>query len=417
MRGVQVRVTELETIFQEKGRAVFASLVRILQDFDLAEDALQESFLAALEAWPKTGIPQNPTAWLITAGRNKAIDKMRRNTRRNQLENELLAHASASYWPEPHFWQQSIEDDQLRLIFTCCHPAIDPKIQVPLVLREVCGLSTEEIAHAFLTKTTTLAQRLVRGKAKIRDAKIPFVIPESSELPDRLDSVLSVIYLVFNEGYSTSYGAQVQNHMLCDEAIRLARLLLQLLPDPEVMGLLALILLHQSRAKARTNPAGEIILLEEQDRSVWDTNLIKEGLHWVEKGLASGQVGFYLVQAAISAVHAQAQTPEQTDWRQIAALYTVLLRIEPSPVIALNRAVAIAMADGLALGLSLIDALLAEGTLADYAPAHAARGELLLRADQLNEAQTAFGRALALTHQAPQRQHIQKRLTQIQSCS
>lgn len=401
---------ELDDIYQRESRRVYATLVRLLGDFDLAEEALHEAFATAVEQWPSQGVPDNPRAWLISTGKFKAIDLIRRQARFRNLKSEAAVRLKEVVDDNADRAAQEIEDDQLRLIFTCCHPAIDRQVQIPLTLREVCGLTTEEIAHAFLIAPATMAQRIVRGKAKIRDAGIPFVVPPARDLPERLDAVLSVIYLVFNEGYSASSGAELVRLDLSSEAIRLGRLLLKLLPDPEVMGLLALMLLHESRRLARRTSAGDIILLEDQDRSLWDRELIAEGEQLVRRSLGSRHFGVYTIQAAISAVHAEATTPDATDWTQIVALYDLLLRAEPSPVIELNRAVAVAMRDGEQAGLELIDEILARGDLADYHLAHSARGELLRRLGQSDEAREALQQALSLSRQEPERRFLLRRI-------
>jgi RNA polymerase sigma-70 factor (ECF subfamily) len=384
-----------------------------LGDFELAEEATHEAFVSAMQQWPEQGMPANPISWLISTGRFKALDTMRRRARFKDLEPDLarrFAEIESSNQAASEF---EIEDDRLRLIFTCCHPAIDPKVQVPLTLREVCGLTTEEIARAFLMPPSTMAQRIVRGKAKIRDARIPYVIPSLNDLPTRLDPVLSVVYLVFNEGYSASSGDSVTRVDLSGEAIRLARLLVELLPDPEAMGLLALMLLHESRREARVSDGGDIVLLEEQDRSLWDKSYIAEGRHLVEQALRSRRFGVYTIQAAISAVHAEADQASDTDWTQIVALYDVLLRADSSPVVELNRAVAIAMRDDVASGLVIIDAILSRGDLQDYYLAHSARGEFLRRLGRQELARHAFERALSLAKQEPERRFLRKRLTEV----
>ncbi len=404
---------QLTGLYKEHAGKVLATLIRLIGDFDLAEEAMHEAFTAAIENWEAQGVPDNPVSWLISTGRFRAIDIIRRKSRLGQLEAELQQLATEI---EEHNFQLAeldIEDDQLRLIFTCCHPAIEPNVQVPLTLREVCGLTTEEIASAFLVSPSTMAQRIVRGKAKIRDAGIPFVIPELPDLPERLDAVLSVVYLVFNEGYSASSGDAVTRADLSGEAIRLARLILQLLPDPEVTGLLALMLLHESRREARTDAAGDIVLLEDQDRTLWNQNNINEGAALVREALASRRFGFYTLQAAISAVHAEAPSAEATDWNQIVSLYNVLLQLEPSPVIELNRAVAVAMRDGPQSGLQIVDAILARGELGDYHLSHATRGELLRRDGQREAAIDAFELALTLAKQAPEQRMLRRKIEQL----
>lgn len=398
-------------IYRRESSHVLATLIRLLGDFDLAEEALHDAFRAALEQWPRDGIPANPKAWLVSTGRFKAIDNRRRRARFELLHDvETLADpASETDGPD----DEHLEDDRLRLIFTCCHPALSPEAQVAMTLREVCGLATEEIARAFLTPAPTLAQRIVRAKAKIRDAKIPYQVPGPSELPDRLDSVLRVVYLVFNEGYSASSGATLIRHDLSEEAIRLGRVLAELLPEPEVMGLLALMLLHESRRAARTSTDGELILLSDQDRSLWNRERIAEGSMLVERALMSRRFGPYTLQAAIAAVHANATDASVTDWAQIAALYTVLMRIEPSPIVELNRAVAIAMRDGPDAGLVLIDAILSRGELAEYHLAHSARADLLRRLGRIDEARSAYERALSLTRQLPERRFLERRLREL----
>jgi RNA polymerase sigma-70 factor (ECF subfamily) len=398
-------------VYRSEARRVFATLVRLLGDFDLAEEALHEAFRAALEQWPREGIPANPRAWLVSTGRFKAIDGIRRSARFDPLEED---HEEIAATDDPASWAaDEIADDRLRLIFTCCHPALPSDAQVALTLREVCGLTTEEIAHAFLTAAPTLAQRIVRAKSKIRDAKIPYRVPSPAELPERLENVLRVIYLVFNEGYAASAGATLTRHDLSGEAIRLARLLVDMLPEPEAVGLLALMLLHESRRAARASARGDLILLEDQDRSLWNREMIAEGRALVERAIASRRFGPYTLQAAISAVHAGAPNAAATDWAQIVALYDLLARLEPSPVVELNRAVAVAMRDGPAAGLQLIDAILARGELADYRLAHAARADLCRRLGRTAEARTSYERALSLTRQEPERRFLERRLAEL----
>jgi RNA polymerase sigma-70 factor (ECF subfamily) len=402
----------VDAVYRAESRRVFATLVRLLGDFDLAEEALHEAFRAALEQWPRDGVPDNPRAWLVSAGRFKAIDTIRRRARFDPLEEE---HAETVSIESNVLEPDEIEDDRLRLVFTCCHPALSPDAQVALTLREVCDLKTEEIAHAFLTPAPTLAQRIVRAKTKIRDARIPYEVPGGEELPERLDAVLRVIYLVFNEGYSASSGGAVTRSDLSLEAIRIGRLLVELLPEPEAMGLLALMLLHESRRGARTSASGDLILLDEQDRALWKRDLIAEGIALVEKALASRRFGPYSVQAAISAVHAEAPSAAATDWAQIVALYDVLARLDPSPVVALNRAVAVAMRDGPAAGLALVESILAGGELADYHLAHAARADLCRRLGRSAEARASYERALALARQEPERRFLKQRLAELKN--
>jgi RNA polymerase sigma-70 factor (ECF subfamily) len=392
---------------------VFASLVGLLNDFDLADDAMHEAFASALETWQRDGVPDNPRVWLVSTGKFKAIDALRRQGRLKELHPEIVARVDDVADDNAARAGREIEDDRLRLIFTCCHPAIDPRLQVPLTLREVCGLTTEEIARAFLTTKATMAQRIVRGKAKIREAEIPYVVPSLQDLPERLDAVLSAIYLVFNEGFSASQGETLIRVDLTAEAIRLGRLVLQLLPDPEVKGLLALMLLHESRRESRVNADGEIILLEDQDRSRWDRGLIAEGTALVEDALRSRRFGAYTIQAAISAIHSEAPAAAQTDWNQIVVLYSVLQRIDPSPVVELNRAVAIAMRDGPEAGLEMIDGILGRGELANYLFAHSARGELLRRAGKKADALAAFQRALELAQQEPEKRFLAARVREL----
>jgi RNA polymerase sigma-70 factor (ECF subfamily) len=400
----------LNALYVSDSRRVLATLIRLLGDFDAAEEALQDAFKAALEQWPRDGLPANPRSWLVSTGRFKAIDGMRRRARFDSLDDEERAVDLAV--DDPAVWadEESVEDDRLRLIFTCCHPALSPDAQVALTLREVCGLTTEEIAHAFLTPVSTIAQRIVRAKGKIRDARIPYEVPERADLPERLDAVLRVVYLVFNEGYAASSGGSLTRSDLSLEAVRLGRLLLELLPEPEAAGLLALMLLQESRRAARTSPTGDVVLLEEQDRSLWDREKIAEGSRIVQRALSSRRYGPYTIQAAIAAVHADAPTAAATDWNEIVGLYDLLMRVDGSPVIALNRAVAVAMRDGPERGLALVDAILAGGALRDYRFAHAARGELCRRLGRSADARAAFERALALTRQEPERRLLERRL-------
>jgi RNA polymerase sigma-70 factor (ECF subfamily) len=402
----------VDEIYRSESRRVLSTLVRLLGDFDLAEEAMHEAFRAALEQWPRDGLPDSPRAWLISAGRFKAIDAIRRKARFDAIEDmaERIESIADDTLPAD---DSEIEDDRLRLIFTCCHPALSPDAQVALTLREVCGLSTEEIAAAFLTPVPTLAQRIVRAKAKIRHAGIPYEVPSPDELPARLDSVLRVVYLVFNEGYSASAGKSMTRQELSAEAIRVMRLLAELLPEPEAEGLLALMLLHESRRAARTSSNGDLILLDDQDRSLWNRQMIAEGGALVERALASRRFGPYTLQAAIAAVHAEALRPIDTDWRQIVGLYDALLSVEPSPVVELNRAVAVAMCDGPESGLALIDGMLGRGDLADYRLAHAARADLCRRLGRTADARAAYERALALTQQAPERRFLQRRLSEL----
>ena len=405
------RVREMvDAVYRAESRRVLATLIRLLGDFDLAEEALHDAFTAAVERWPADGVPANPRAWLVSTGRFKAIDQLRRRARFDASLTSLAERFGDGVTAAPDVDDDAVEDDRLRLIFTCCHPALPPDARVALTLREVCGLTTEEIARAFLTAPPTLAQRIVRAKGKIRDAGIPYQLPGRTDLPERLDTVLQVVYLVFNEGYSASAGAAVTRPDLSAEAIRLGRLLVELLPDPEVLGLLALMLLHDARRAARTSRDGEIVLLDDQDRSLWDRGQIAEGVALVERALAARRVGPYVLQAAIAAVHAEAATPAATDWAEIVGLYDVLLRLAPSPVVELNRAAAVAMRDGPEAGLTAVDAILARGELGDYHLAHSARGELLRRLGRRDEAIAAYRRALALAVQDPERRLLEKRL-------
>ena len=403
----------VEAVYRSDSRRVLATLIRLLGDFDLAEEALHDAFAAAVERWPTDGVPANPRAWLVSAGRFKAIDRLRRAATFDAAIPTLTAQMGDALVPPPDADDDAVADDRLRLIFTCCHPALAPDAQVALTLREVCDLTTEEIAHAFLTSAPTVAQRIVRAKSKIKDAHIPYQIPERPDLPERLDGVLAVIYLVFNEGYSASAGADLTRADVSGEAIRLGRLLLELLPEPEVLGLVALMLLHDARRAARTSPAGDMILLDEQDRSAWNRAQIAEGSALVERALRSRRAGPYTLQAAIAAVHAEARTAAATDWAQIVGLYDVLVKMAPSAVVELNRAAAVAMRDGPAAGLGLIDALLARGVLKDYHLAHSARADLLRRLGRRDEARAAYRRALALTAQEPERRFLERRLAEL----
>jgi RNA polymerase sigma-70 factor (ECF subfamily) len=404
----------IETLYRSESGRVLATLVRLLGDLDLAEESMHEAFAAALDTWAETGIPDKPRPWLISTARFKAIDGMRRRARFDGAQRDLIAHMESRVSSALETGDAEIEDDRLRLIFTCCHPALPLEGQVALTLREVCGLTTEEIARAFLVTPATLAQRIVRAKTKIREAAIPYEVPAPHELPERLDAVLQVIYLVFNEGYSAAAGAEVTRAEITREAIRLGRLLTELQSEPEVMGLLALMLLQESRRAARTSPTGQLILLENQDRSQWNRDQIAEGVALVEKALGTRRFGAYTLQAAIAALHAEAQSSAATDWQQIVALYNQLVRIQPSPVVYLNRAVAIAMCDGPEAGLLQIDALLEQGELASYYLAHAARADLYRRLGRSSEALSSYQKALALTQQQPERQFLQERVRQLE---
>lgn len=401
----------IEAVYRSESRRVLATLIRLLGDFELAEEALHDAFAAALEKWPRAGVPQNPRAWLVSTGRFKAIDTLRRRARYDARLASIAQQIETSTEPVPAE-DEAVPDDRLRLIFTCCHPALPADAQIALTLREVCGLTTEEIARAFLVSPATVAQRIVRAKTKIRDARIPYQLPERAELAERLATVLHVVYLVFNEGYYASSGAALTRTDLSGEAIRLGRLLRELLPDPEVDGLLALMLLHEARRSSRMR-AGELVLLDEQDRSQWDQALIREGRIRVERALRSRRFGPYTLQAAIAALHAEAPSAEQTDWPQIVGLYDVLLRADPSPIIELNRAAAVAMRDGPAAGLALIDDILKRGELKEYQLAYAARADLLRRLGRMNEARAAYERALALAKQEPERRFLSRRLDQL----
>jgi RNA polymerase sigma-70 factor (ECF subfamily) len=404
---------EIEALYKSESRRVLATLIRLLGDFDLAEDALHDAFVAAVQQWPRDGMPNNPRAWLVSTGRFKAIDRLRRRSRFDASLATLAEQIETITGDMLEPSDEDIVDDQLRLIFTCCHPALSPNARVALTLREVCGLTTEEIAHAFLAPTPTVAQRIVRAKARIRDACIPYQVPSQPELPERLATVLQVIYLAFNEGYSASSGAALPRPDLSGEAIRLGRLLAELMPEPEVVGLLALMLLNESRRRARTSPAGDLVLLDDQDRSLWNRDQIAEGSALVEVALSSRRFGPYTLQAAISAVHANSPSSSATDWGQIVGLYDVLLLVEPSPVVELNRAVAVAMRDGPQAGLTLIDAILERGDLGDYHLAHAARADLCRRLGRREEAIASYRRALSLTQQAQERRFLEGRLREL----
>ena len=408
----QVRKS-LDAIYRTESGRIFATLIRLLGDFDLAEDAVHDAFVAALERWPQDGVPANPRAWLVSTGRFKAIDALRRRARFDASQEEIAKQLETGASNPAVVADEGVEDDRLRLIFTCCHPALGPEARAALTLREVCGLTTEEIASAFLTAAPTLAQRIVRAKAKIREARIPYKVPSPEELPERLDAVLQVIYLVFNEGYSASSGTSLTRADLSGEAIRLGRLVLELLPEPEAMGLLALMLLQESRRAARTSPAGELILLKNQDRSLWNREHIAEGVALVERALSSRRFGAYTLQAAIAAVHSEAPDASATDWPQIVALYDLLARTEPSPVVELNRAVAVAMRDGPEAGLALIDAIIARGDLTDYHLAHSARADLCRRLGRIAEARSSYERALSLTRLEPERRFLEQRLREL----
>ena len=409
------RVRELvEEIYRTDSRRVLATLIRLLGDFDAAEEALHDAFVVAMEQWPSQGVPANPVSWLVSTGRFKAIDRVRRQVTFEDKRDEIARTMTEAVSTDALVREDGeIGDDRLRLIFTCCHPALSADARVALTLRTIGGLTTEEIAHAFLMPAPSLAQRIVRAKNKIRQARIPYEIPSQADMPMRLDAVLAAIYLIFNEGYSASSGAELTRADLCSEAIRLGRLLVELTPDPEAVGLLSLMLLHDSRRVARTSLAGEMLLLEEQDRSLWNREQIREGVRLAEQSLRSGRFGIYALQAAIAAVHADARRAEETDWRQIVGIYDILLRAQPSPVVALNRAAAVAMADGPAHGLAIIDALLADGELEEYQLAHAARADLLRRLGRHEDAMAAYRHALTLTLQEPQRRYLERRIAEV----
>jgi RNA polymerase sigma-70 factor (ECF subfamily) len=403
----------VDAVYRAESRRVLATLIRLLGDFDRAEEALHEAFVAAVEQWPRDGIPDNPRTWLVSTGRFKAIDALRRRARFDASLDDLARHLEASSAQPADVDEPGVDDDRLRLIFTCCHPALPPDAQVALTLREVCGLTTEAIAHAFLSGAPTVAQRIVRAKAKIRDARIPYQIPARADLPDRLDAVLRVVYLIFNEGYSASSGAALTRHDVSSEAIRLGRLLVELLPEPEAIGLLALMLLHEARRATRASADGELVLLADQDRARWNVDQIREGAALVERALTSRRFGPYTLQAAIAAVHAEAPDAEATDWEQIVGLYDVLLRADPSAVVELNRAAAVAMRDGPAAGLSLIDAILERGDLANYHLAHSARADLCRRLGRVEEARASYAHALTLARQDPERRFLERRLKEL----
>jgi RNA polymerase sigma-70 factor (ECF subfamily) len=409
-----VRAT-VDAVYRTDSRRVLATLIRLLGDFDLAEEAMHDAFTAAVEQWPRDGVPANPRAWLVSTGRFKTISAMRKRARFDASLLDIAERLDAAARDRREEDDAGVEDDRLRLIFTCCHPALTPDAQIALTLREVCGLTTEEIADAFFTSPTTVAQRIVRAKAKIRDARIPYQVPALAALADRLDSVLHVVYLVFNEGYFASSGESLTRHDLSGEAIRLGRLLVELLPEPEVLGLLALMLLHESRRASRTSASGELILLGDQDRSRWTRELIVEGTALVERALTLRRLGPYTLQAAIAAVHAEAMSEASTDWAQIVALYDILLRADPAPVVELNRAAAVAMRDGPLAGLRIIDAILARGDLTDYLHAHSARADLCRRLGRAEEARAAYQRALGLTRQETERRFLERRLAELRA--
>jgi RNA polymerase sigma-70 factor (ECF subfamily) len=414
VEGMSVR-DRVDAIYRSESRRVLATLIRLLGDFELAEDALQDAFAAAVEQWPNTGLPNNPRAWLVSTGRFKAIDRIRRRSRFDAALVEVADQLEGDAVEAVGWNDEDMNDDRLRLIFTCCHPALPNDAQVALTMREVCGLTTEEIARAFLTSPPTLAQRIVRAKRKIRDARIPYEVPTRADLPERLDTVLQVVYLVFNEGYSASSGGSLMRPDLSGEAIYLGRLLVELLPEPEVMGLLALMLLQESRRAARTTPDGDLILMDDQDRSLWNRDQIAEGSALVERAMTSGEIGMYTIQAAIAAVHAEAPDAAATDWDQIVQLYDVLARANPSPVVELNRAVAVAMRDGPEAGLSLTESILSRGDLADYHLAHSVRADFCRRLGRIADARASYKRALDLTQLAPERRFLERRLEEMES--
>ncbi|PUA26780.1 MAG: RNA polymerase subunit sigma-24 [Cellvibrio sp. 79] len=406
----------INSIYRSESRRVLATLIRLLKDFDIAEEALQDAFIAALHQWPKEGVPQNPRAWLVSTGRFKAIDQIRKRARMNTSWEDIAEKLGEElFTDEEDHADAHIEDDQLRLIFTCCHPGLAPEAQMALTLREVCGLTTEAIASAFLTTPSTLAQRIVRAKNKIRDAKIPYEIPARNELPARLDAVLHVIYLVFNEGYSASSGAELIRQELAQEAIRLGRLLAQLLPEAEVLGLLALMLIQDSRRHARTDKNGDLIRLEDQDRNLWNHQQITEGSQLIQRALSSGQADIYCLQAAIAALHAEAPSFAETDWEEICGFYDLLLTRNPSPIIELNRAVAIAHRDGPAQGLVLLDNIVARNLLKEYHLLHAARAEFLSQLNQFSDAKAAYEKAISLTTQEPEIRFLRSKLQSLEN--
>jgi len=409
--GIQAQV---EAVYRAESRRVLATLIRLLGDFDIAEEALHDAFIAAVEQWPGEGIPAHPRAWLVSTGRFKAIDRIRRRAKWDVSLEDVAEQLDEATDPATLDDREGVEDDRLRLVFTCCHPALAPDAQVALTLREVCGLTTEEIARAYLATPATIAQRIVRAKNKIRDARIPYEVPGRTELPERLDSVLRVVYLVFNEGYLASSGDTLTRHDLSGEAIRLGHLIVEMLPEAEAVGLLALMLLHESRRAARTAPNGDIVLLADQDRSLWNRGQIADGVRLVEGALSAGEIGLYTLQAAIAAIHALAPSAEATDWGRIVGFYDLMLQATPSPIVALNRAVAVAMRDGPAAGLALIDALLAEGTLDDYHLAHSARADLCRRLGQSAEASHSYKKALALTRQPSEQRFLRARLAELE---